>query len=214
MIDVAHSAFFLTSIPARKDVNPPLEQAALNMTEVGLVPGMPERDFMKYRAIFDLDGNFWSQRFGSLLCSNSVVLKVEPKWVDYFHSTLEPWKHYIPVKGDLSDVVDRVKFAVSDDKDRTVQSIISNANIWCANHMVRDKASRNGDARCIVGLVKQYLYSQVKSHLARDFLDSLDWYARQLYVGDSSWPTIWNRERRLVFAEKNKMKMRTTTPLY
>jgi hypothetical protein len=118
-------------------VNPPAEQAALNMSVVRLVPGMPEDHFMKYRAIFDLDGNFWSQRFGTLLCSNSVILKVEPQWVDYFHFTLEPWKHYIPVKGDLSDLVEQVKFVVADENEWTVRNIVANANLWCATQMVR-----------------------------------------------------------------------------
>jgi hypothetical protein len=33
-------------------------------------------DFQKYRAVLDIDGNSWSDRFGNLLCTNSVVIKV------------------------------------------------------------------------------------------------------------------------------------------
>jgi hypothetical protein len=33
-------------------------------------------DFMKYKAILDINGNSWSMRFGHLLCLNSVVMKV------------------------------------------------------------------------------------------------------------------------------------------
>ncbi|KAL7552426.1 hypothetical protein ACHAWF_015663 [Thalassiosira exigua] len=36
------------------------------------------RDMMKYQAIIDVDGNNWSSRFGMLLCSNSVVIKIDP----------------------------------------------------------------------------------------------------------------------------------------
>jgi hypothetical protein len=32
--------------------------------------------FQKYRAVVDIDGNSWSDRFGNLLCLNSVVIKV------------------------------------------------------------------------------------------------------------------------------------------
>jgi len=31
---------------------------------------------MKYKAIFDIDGNNWSSRFPKLLCTNSVIIKV------------------------------------------------------------------------------------------------------------------------------------------
>ena len=38
--------------------------------------GVPMDDFMKYRAIIDIDGNGWSSRYRELLCMNSVVIKV------------------------------------------------------------------------------------------------------------------------------------------
>ena len=37
---------------------------------------MPFEEQMAYRAIIDIDGNNWSSRFASLLCTNSVIIKV------------------------------------------------------------------------------------------------------------------------------------------
>lgn len=37
---------------------------------------IPMDDYQKFRAVVDMDGNAWSARFGSLLCMNSVVIKV------------------------------------------------------------------------------------------------------------------------------------------
>jgi len=37
---------------------------------------MPFEKQMAYRAIIDIDGNNWSSRFASLLCTNSVIIKV------------------------------------------------------------------------------------------------------------------------------------------
>ncbi len=88
-------------------------------------------DFQKYRAIVDVDGHSWSSRFGELLCYSSVVLKVQPSDVDYFMPQLEPWVHYIPVRQDLSDLYDRVEYAVSDAHEPEVRQIIRNANAWC-----------------------------------------------------------------------------------
>jgi len=43
------------------------------------------KEFQKYKAIIDIDGNSWSSRFPELFCMNSVVLKVTPTWADYFY---------------------------------------------------------------------------------------------------------------------------------
>ena len=40
-------------------------------------PKMPETDTMNYRAVLDLDGTAWSERFARLLCYNSVVIRIE-----------------------------------------------------------------------------------------------------------------------------------------
>ncbi len=45
---------------------------------------MDQDDFMKYKAILDIDGNAWSARLGKLLCFYSVVIKVEPTYVGYW----------------------------------------------------------------------------------------------------------------------------------
>lgn len=41
-----------------------------------MVPRIQFNDFMKYRAIIDIDGNAWSSRYGLILCFNSVIIKV------------------------------------------------------------------------------------------------------------------------------------------
>ena len=114
-------------------------------------------DFQNYKAILDVDGQSWSSRFGTLTCYNSVILKVDPDYVDYFfykknhdegssstsksnasNDQLLPWKHYIPVKGDLSDLVQKSQYALSVDNHVHIESIIRNANQWCLQHMIHD----------------------------------------------------------------------------
>ena len=46
-----------------------------NQTNVA-IKRMPFEEQMAYKAIIDIDGNNWSSRFASLLCTNSVVIKV------------------------------------------------------------------------------------------------------------------------------------------
>jgi hypothetical protein len=117
------------------------------MDEVGgFVKSMPMEDFQLYRGILDMDGNSWSMRFGRLLCFNSVVLKVEPTWVEYFYHKdswfrgepkLQPWVHYIPVKADLSDLVELSEFVVDPANDEFLQNMVSSATAWCQRNMVK-----------------------------------------------------------------------------
>jgi len=92
---------------------------------------IPKRDFSKYKAIVDIDGNSWSSRFASLLCMNSIVLKVQPQWVDYFHSELLPFVHYLPVNKNLSNLQDMVNLAIDESMSPRMQAIVTNANLWC-----------------------------------------------------------------------------------
>jgi Glycosyl transferase family 90 len=133
-----------TRLPRRhKDWSPSLHEVN------GLVDNMPMEDFQLYRGIIDADGNSWSSRFGRLLCYNSVVLKVEPSWVDYFYykdgwegeAKLQPWVHYIPVKADLSNLLELAAFVTDSQNDDLLQKIVRQANAWCSRNMVRRRIS-------------------------------------------------------------------------
>lgn len=102
---------------------------------------IPMDDFQRYRAIIDVDGHSWSSRFGKLLCYSSIVLKVQPDDVDYFHPQLQPWVHYIPIHSNLSDLFDMVSYAISDDPN--IVNIIQNANEWCIQHLNRSSLIRD-----------------------------------------------------------------------
>jgi hypothetical protein len=66
----------LTEANEYKVLYPEDAQKLFNHSRFGHWIGFP--DFQKYRAILDIDGNAWSDRFGNLLCMNSVVIKVSP----------------------------------------------------------------------------------------------------------------------------------------
>jgi len=143
----------------------------IDLAEVGgLVPPIaPMEDFQKYLAILDVDGNSWSSRFGALLCYNSVVVKVEPKYVDYFHlKYLKPWKHYVPVKYDLSDLMEKAAFVTNPRNEVRVRAIIRAANDWCREHMVH-------------------------TAIAYDVLDLWNAYVQALGQYDPMWGEKWHR---------------------
>ena len=100
---------------------------------------LPQQDVQKYKGVLDVDGNSWSERFGKLLCMNTVVLKVEPEFVDYFMPSLQAWTHYIPVKMDSSDLQDIAAYVLNPKNERQIQQIVQNANRWCSQQMTWNK---------------------------------------------------------------------------
>lgn len=150
------------------------------------------QDFQKYRAVVDIDGNAWSDRFGNLLCLNSAVVKVsqvpstahcgyvdtanlnntnntrfslvkvQPSNENYFFQELKPWVHYIPVAANMSDIEESLRFAISNRTARKVQRIVFRANEWCRTRLT-------------------------KSSLAKDIFQTLNSYLRLLGTNETRW---------------------------
>lgn len=183
----------ITDIPRRhKDA---MKQRRINVQSIGgLVPKIsPMEDYQKYLAIIDTDGNSWSSRFGKLLCYNSVILKVDAKFVDYFyyphgsrtytasqqqHTRLIPWYHYIPVHYNLSNLMEQTQFALNPNNKLIVTSIINNANQWCKQRMIIPS-------------------------LAEDVLDIFNTYVSYLDASDSNWMNEWKHEKYNLFHNIN-----------
>src|SRR5262249_18443715 len=64
----------------------------------------------RYRFFIDVDGTGWSGRFKLLLHSGRVVLKQRSELYDYFMPDIEPFRHYVPVAPDMSDLVERIEW--------------------------------------------------------------------------------------------------------
>lgn len=153
------------------------EQIDIDVSQVGGLVGpiKPMNEFQRYLAVLDMDGNSWSSRFGTLLCYNSVAVKVEPQYVDYFYYDLKPWKHYIPVKADLSDLEDNVAFVMDPKNEAVVKDIIASANRWCSERFV-------------------------VSELASDMLDIWEEYLQRLDHADPNWAQKWMKKKPKLFS--------------
>lgn len=60
-----------------------------------------------YRYLIDIGGNGYSTRLKYLLFSRRPLLLVDRAHVEYFNCELKPYVHYIPVKMDLSDLIEK-----------------------------------------------------------------------------------------------------------
>jgi len=179
-----------TSIPPRHNNNPTDE----NVTEKVITEGLwaqtkvsPMSAFQQYAAILDADGNSWSSRFGSLLCYSSVVLKVDPVWVDYFHLKVDdpplPWKHFVPVSYDLSDLHKHAAWVLDPANSEAVAQIVENANAWCQRQLLHPA-------------------------LAHDYLDIWQAYVEYLDVADPLWyDHVWKSAKEKFFSKQSGYDM-------
>jgi len=120
------------------------EQEKKEIISSGLSKNFMEMaDCQQYKAILDIDGNSWSSHFSDLLCMNSIVIKVQPQWVDYFHPELKPWVHYIPVHKDLSDLAKVVNLVLSNNTQQQMKTIVQNANEWCKSKITGTQMTIN-----------------------------------------------------------------------
>ncbi|KAG7196700.1 hypothetical protein KM043_016030 [Ampulex compressa] len=72
-------------------------------------------NFFKYKYQLNIDGTVASYRFPYLLAGDALVLKQGSKYYEYFYKELLPGHHYLPVKKDLSDLVQQITWAKQHD---------------------------------------------------------------------------------------------------
>ncbi|XP_051955378.1 protein O-glucosyltransferase 3 [Xyrauchen texanus] len=89
--------------------------------DLGKAPLVGFFDFFKYKYQVNVDGTVAAYRFPYLMLGNSLVLKQDSPYYEHFYTHLKPGVHYIPVKRNLSDLIEKIKWAKSNDAE--VESI-------------------------------------------------------------------------------------------
>jgi len=91
----------------------------------------------KYKYLIDIGGNGYSGRLKYLLFSKRPLLIVDRNYIEYFHNDLIPYKHYIPVKMDLSDLLEQVEW-MQNNYEKSLE-IANNAFEFAINNFTTDK---------------------------------------------------------------------------
>lgn len=84
--------------------------------------------------MINIDGTVAAYRMPFLLAGNSVVLKQDSPFYEHFYSELKPLKHYIPIKRDLSDLIEKIQWAKKHEKK--VKEIIENAREYVNENLL------------------------------------------------------------------------------
>ncbi|XP_041454294.1 protein O-glucosyltransferase 2-like [Lytechinus variegatus] len=97
-------------------------------------------DFFNFKYQINVDGTVAAYRLPYLLAGDSTVFKHDSIYYEHFYAELEPWVHYIPFKQDLSDLEERIEWAMQNDESaRTIaengknyvrENLTSN-NVYC-----------------------------------------------------------------------------------
>lgn len=67
--------------------------------------------------------------------TNLLFNQVDPSYADYFFEELVPWKHYVPVHQNMSNLIDTINYVVADSNQKEMRRIVRQANKWCKNKM-------------------------------------------------------------------------------
>lgn len=88
----------------------------------------------QYKYLINVDGTVAAYRFPYLLAGGGLVLKQDSEYYEHFYQQLREWEHYVPVKNDLGDLVEKVQWALSND-DKAHQ-IARNARQFANDHLL------------------------------------------------------------------------------
>ena len=105
-----------------------LEFTDIKSLPFGLTSKLTPSEQSEYKYIIHVDGHVSAFRLSYQLSLNSVILLVNSKWKVWFSDMLQPYVHYVPVKDDLSDLIDQIKWCR--DNDKKCSEIVYNAKCF------------------------------------------------------------------------------------
>jgi hypothetical protein len=95
-------------------------------------------DHCKYRFLIDLQARGYSGRLKLLMFSGRLLFVQDRPWKEYFHTQLKPFEHYLPVRADLSDLMERLDWARANPSK--VDQIAKQAQEFAVKNLMRRNA--------------------------------------------------------------------------
>jgi hypothetical protein len=89
----------------------------VNRKEFHAVAKMPFEHFSHYKYILHIDGNVAAYRLAKSMLLGSTILLQESGSTLWFQHLMKPWVHYVPVKDELNDLIDQIKWCNRHEKE-------------------------------------------------------------------------------------------------
>lgn len=118
------------------------------------------------------------------LLSRCITLKQESNEVQWFYRALMPYKHYIPIQKDLSDLIEKIQWAK--DHDQECKAMAEQSYIFARDHLMMED-------------VFLYFYLVLKKYASLQTLDMKQ--LKKEILADPHWINIQNRKRLKKLAE-------------
>lgn len=96
-----------------------------------------------YSILIDIEGHGYSGRLKHLLWSHRPLLLVDRPHKEYFFKDLNEWDHYIPVRGDLSDLLEKTHWVMNNYDKACI--IAENAFEFSKIHLTREACYKQWD---------------------------------------------------------------------
>jgi hypothetical protein len=111
------------------------EEMKFNEFPCKTVKPLSLREQAFYKFIIHIEGHTSAFRLGRELSTRSCLLLVESEWISWIK--LEPFVHYIPIKRDLSNLLDTIAWGL--ENDDVVRKIGEKAYNFYLENLTRDK---------------------------------------------------------------------------
>lgn len=117
-------------------------------------------DQLKYRYILHLDGYSSAWRIIKELFYHSIILIPDTDFTDIVRNLMIPWVHYIPIKKNLSNLVNTIK--------------------WCNNNIneiiiIANNALKLGKFLCNINLNIDYIYNCITTNNKCNYNHDIEW---------------------------------------
>ena len=99
---------------------------------------VPLTEHYRWSVLIDIEGWGYSGRRKYLFYSRRPLLIVEYKWKEFWEHGIKPMVHYVPVKSDLSDLVEKTELLLNDSNLR--KEIAENAFDYARENITRELA--------------------------------------------------------------------------
>lgn len=121
--------------PRKTKNNPYLQTIDIKNIGINLVDSMSPEQQSTYKYLINIDGHVSAYRLSLELQSGSCILMVESKYRLWYKHMLKPYIHYIPIKSDLSDLIEKVKWCKNNDEK--CKRIASNAKLFADTYLCK-----------------------------------------------------------------------------
>lgn len=101
-----------------------------------LVDRLTMQEQTEFKYLLDIEGHVGAFRLSYELSSGSLVLLVESQWKIWYQDMIKPYVHYVPVKGDLSDLIEIIDWCREHDAE--CEQITKNAREFFEKYLNYD----------------------------------------------------------------------------